>query len=237
MTNRLRLWTTRYQSGRKGEEPGGWVMWAMTCLHTGLNTDKNSEHWRSVSFPEWRDSEYRHTFMLRGWQKPEFGTLLDFPYFTSCCHNKAATVSTALAMCPASPSHYATWGRYARTLLHSQPVEVRVALRTPGFVAGVWSEVFFFFFLSKRGEGKEKERERNINVWLTFVHPLLGTQPTTQACTLTGNRTGDPLVRRQALNHWDSPARAKEKFCERLSPYPVKFGLLWVVLNHTEFNM
>ena len=177
MTNRLRLWTTRYQSGRKGEEPGGWVMWAMTCLHTGLNTDKNSEHWRSVSFPEWRDSEYRHTFMLRGWQKPEFGTLLDFPYFTSCCHNKAATVSTALAMCPASPSHYATWGRYARTLLHSQLVELRVALRTPGFVAGVWSEVFFFFFFLREGKGRRKRgRETSMCGWLLYT-PYWGPSP------------------------------------------------------------
>ena len=34
--------------------------------------------------------------------------------------------------------------------------------------------------------GKEGEREGNISVWLPHVHPLLGTWPTTQACTLTG---------------------------------------------------
>ena len=38
-----------------------------------------------------------------------------------------------------------------------------------------------------RGEGKEKEKERSINVWLPLEHPLLGTQPTTQAYALTGN--------------------------------------------------
>ena len=32
------------------------------------------------------------------------------------------------------------------------------------------------------------------------MHPLLGTWPTTQACVLTENWTGDPLVHRPALN-------------------------------------
>ena len=56
---------------------------------------------------------------------------------------------------------------------------------------------YLFIF---RGEGKEKERERNINVWLPLESPIVGTQPKTQACALTGNRSGDPLVRRPALN-------------------------------------
>ena len=50
----------------------------------------------------------------------------------------------------------------------------------------------------ERGEWREKER--NINVWLPLVCPLLGTWPATQACALTGNRTGDSLVHRPALN-------------------------------------
>ena len=54
------------------------------------------------------------------------------------------------------------------------------------------------FICFQRGEGTEKERERNINVWLPVTH-LLGTCPATQACALTGNRTGDPLVHRSAL--------------------------------------
>ena len=58
---------------------------------------------------------------------------------------------------------------------------------------------FIYLFLEK-GEGREKERERNINVWLPLVHPLLGTWPSTQAWAMTGNRTGDPLVRRPALS-------------------------------------
>ena len=37
-------------------------------------------------------------------------------------------------------------------------------------------------------------------MWLSLVCPLLGTWPTTQACALTGNRTGDPLLHSLALN-------------------------------------
>ena len=51
-----------------------------------------------------------------------------------------------------------------------------------------------FYLLLERVEGKEKERERNINVWLLLKWPPLGTWPATQACALTGNRTGNPLV-------------------------------------------
>ena len=62
--------------------------------------------------------------------------------------------------------------------------------------------IFFFKILLvlEIGEGREKDRDRNTNVWLPLVHPLLGTWPATQACALTGNQTGDPLVHRLALN-------------------------------------
>ena len=43
-------------------------------------------------------------------------------------------------------------------------------------------------------------RERSINVWLPFACPQLGTRPATQGCALTGNRTGNPLLHRIALN-------------------------------------
>ena len=58
---------------------------------------------------------------------------------------------------------------------------------------------FIYLFL-ERGAGKEEERERNISVWLLLAQPQLGTWPATQACAQTGNRTGDPLVHRPALN-------------------------------------
>ena len=69
------------------------------------------------------------------------------------------------------------------------------------------SESFLYLFLFKdfiylfleRGEGRKKEKERNINVWLPLVCPQLGTWPTTHACALSGNGTGDPLVCRPAL--------------------------------------
>ena len=46
----------------------------------------------------------------------------------------------------------------------------------------------------------KKRREKNINVWLPLAHPLLGTWPTTQACTLTVNQTSNPFVQRPVLN-------------------------------------
>ena len=49
--------------------------------------------------------------------------------------------------------------------------------------------------------GRETERERNINMWLPLVRPLLGIWPATQACALTGNRVGGPLIHRLELNH------------------------------------
>ena len=55
--------------------------------------------------------------------------------------------------------------------------------------------LFFWGFL-ERGEW----RRRNIHVWLPLGRPFLGTWPATQACALTGNRTGDSLVCRPALN-------------------------------------
>ena len=60
-------------------------------------------------------------------------------------------------------------------------------------------KILFILFLD-RGEGKEKGRGRNINVWLHLTCPLLGTWPETQACVLTGNQTGDPLVHKLVLN-------------------------------------
>ena len=54
---------------------------------------------------------------------------------------------------------------------------------------------FIYLFLER-----EERRERNINVWLPLAHRLLRTWPATQACALTRNWTGDPLVCRLSLN-------------------------------------
>ena len=58
---------------------------------------------------------------------------------------------------------------------------------------------FISLFLERR-ERKEKERQRNINVSLPLECPPLRTQPATQACALTGDRTGDPLIHWVAFN-------------------------------------
>ena len=59
-------------------------------------------------------------------------------------------------------------------------------------------KLFFFKILFIfREMGREEERGRNIEVrercikQVPLVHPHPGTGPTTQACALTGNRTGD----------------------------------------------
>ena len=57
--------------------------------------------------------------------------------------------------------------------------------------------ILFIYFREGRGR---RERERNINVWLLPACPPPGTWPETQACALTGNQTGDPVIRRLALN-------------------------------------
>ena len=67
--------------------------------------------------------------------------------------------------------------------------------RNPNYVC-----LRFSFFLFREGKEREKEKERNISVWLPLARPLLGTWPTTQACALTGNQTGDLWVHRLVLN-------------------------------------
>ena len=72
--------------------------------------------------------------------------------------------------------------------------------RISTFTTSIQFFLLRFYLFLEEGEGREKERERNINVWLPLMCHLLGTWPATQACTLTGTQTGDPLVHRLALN-------------------------------------
>ena len=51
-------------------------------------------------------------------------------------------------------------------------------------------------------------RGREISVWLRPARPLLETWPATQACALTGNQIGDPLVCRPTFNPLSQPAMA-----------------------------
>ena len=69
---------------------------------------------------------------------------------------------------PGSPAAVSTKSRCANTLFY-------------------FFKDFIYLLFLERGEGREKKRERNINMWLPLMCPQLGTWPTTQACTLTGN--------------------------------------------------
>ena len=57
-----------------------------------------------------------------------------------------------------------------------------------------------FIYLFYRVRVREGERQRSISMWLPLMCSQLRTSPATQACALTGNRTGDPLVHKPALN-------------------------------------
>ena len=74
-----------------------------------------------------------------------------------------------------------------------------------------WDFYFLFYFckdfihlLLERGEGREKERETSVCEryidQLPLTPPPSGVWPATQTSALTRNRTGNPLVRRWALN-------------------------------------
>ena len=82
---------------------------------------------------------------------------------------------------------------------------------------------FIYLFLETR-EGREKERERNINVCLPLVCPPLGTWPATQACALTGNQTGDPLVRRLVLKPLSCTSQGYLMFLKVIFSYPKLLG-------------
>ena len=71
---------------------------------------------------------------------------------------------------------------------------------------------FIYLFL-ERGGGREEERERNISVWLLLVCTEPGTWPTAPA--LTGNRTGDPLVRKPVVVNPLSLASQSSKLTNR----------------------
>ena len=55
------------------------------------------------------------------------------------------------------------------------------------FINNLFLKILLIHFFYFRGEEKEKERERNINVWVPLVCPIVGTQPTIQACAPTRN--------------------------------------------------
>ena len=56
------------------------------------------------------------------------------------------------------------------------------------------------YIILDRGEREGKGEAEKHQLWLPLAPTLPGTWPTTQACALNGNQTGDPLVRRLAFN-------------------------------------
>ena len=64
------------------------------------------------------------------------------------------------------------------------------------------TSVFFkrFYLFVFRERGREGERKEEKHQCVIASGPKLGTCPATQACALTGNQTGDPLILRPLLN-------------------------------------
>ena len=87
----------------------------------------------------------------------------------------------------------------------------------------IFLKILFIHFY--RGEGREKERERNINVWLPLERPQPGTWPATQACAMTGNRTGEPLVHRLVLNPLSHTSQDRTFF------FLLKINLHWHLIT------
>ena len=77
---------------------------------------------------------------------------------------------------------------------------------------------FIFYLFNFRQWGRDGERGRETLMCKRYINrlplarPQLGTWSTTQACALTGNRTGELLVVRPALNPLSTPARAEQSF-------------------------
>ena len=49
-------------------------------------------------------------------------------------------------------------------------------------------------------------------MWLPLAYPLLRTWPATQACALTGNRSGDPFIPRPTLNPLSYSSQGRRDF-------------------------
>ena len=71
-------------------------------------------------------------------------------------------------------------------------------------------------------------------MWLALKRPLLGTWPITQACALTGNGTGDPLVCSPQLNPLShtSQGRLGQLLCKLL--YSVETAVMVLAQDSQE---
>ena len=70
---------------------------------------------------------------------------------------------------------------------------------------------FYLFIFRERGREGEREEEKHQCVVASCTPPT-GELATTQMCALTGNQTGDPLLRRPTLNplSWVTDERMRE---------------------------
>ena len=74
-------------------------------------------------------------------------------------------------------------------------------------------------YLFLEGKGGRKG-EKHQCVVASHVRPLLGTWPTTQACALVGNQTGDPLLHRPALNPLSNTSEGRTFLLKCISNIP-----------------
>ena len=77
---------------------------------------------------------------------------------------------------------------------------------------------FYFFLFRERGTEEEREGEtsmceRNVDR-LPLARPQPETWPTTQACALTGNRTGDLSVCKPVLDPLSHPSQGSPNYFE-----------------------
>ena len=69
---------------------------------------------------------------------------------------------------------------------------------------------FIYLFIFRERERKGERGEKH-NVWSPLARPLLGIQPTTQACAVTGNQTSNPLVCRPAFSPPSHTSQGKKE--------------------------
>ena len=70
--------------------------------------------------------------------------------------------------------------------------------------------IFYLFIFRERGREREREREKHQCVVASHTPPTGGTTwVATQACAMTGNRTGDPLVHGLVLNPLSHTSQGK----------------------------
>ena len=69
-----------------------------------------------------------------------------------------------------------------------------------GFIWTFFFLDFTYLFIFREGKGGRKKGRGTSMCGCLLQDPQLGAWPTTQACALTGNQTGDPFVCRPALS-------------------------------------